>query len=63
MKKIFLGSIILVLLVIDWFEFHDLFEPKTLPEYLTGIVSIPLFVILGVLFLQKKPETENKNHY
>ena len=54
MKKVLIVSIILVLLFIDWFEFHDLFESKTLPEYLTLIVSIPLFIILGSLALNKK---------
>jgi hypothetical protein len=39
------------LLVIDFFEFHDVFEHKTLPEYLTGIVSIPILLLLAGLFI------------
>ena len=48
--KYLVGAMILVLLAIDWFEFHDLLEHKTLPEYLTGIVSIPILLwLLGYL--------------
>ncbi len=46
MKKVIIYIILLVLIIIDWFEFHDLFESKTLPEYLTLFVSIPIFIIL-----------------
>jgi hypothetical protein len=54
MKKYLIIAIILILLVIDLFEFHDLFEPKTLPEFLTGLVSIPIIILLGIDLLRKK---------
>lgn len=48
--KIAIGSTTLALLAIDFFEFHDVLEAKTLPEYLTGIVSVPiLFLLLALL--------------
>jgi hypothetical protein len=46
--------IILTLLVIDLLEFHDLIEPKTLPEVLTGLVSIPIIVLMGMDLLTRK---------
>lgn len=46
MRRIVVASIIVVLVVIDGLEFHDLFEPKTLPEILTGLVSIPILVLM-----------------
>jgi hypothetical protein len=45
-RRIVVASIIVVLVVIDGLEFHDLFEPKTLPEILTGLVSIPILVLM-----------------
>ena len=51
-KKILFASIIIVFLAIDWLEFHDLLEPKTLPEYMTGIVSIPIIVVMMMEILK-----------
>jgi len=48
--------IIVTLLVIDFLEFHDLFEPKTLPEILTGLVSVPIVVLMGLDLLKKQGE-------
>ncbi len=44
----------LILVVVDFLIFHDLFkigENYTVTEYLTGIVSILIFLIFGKLFL------------
>ena len=38
----------IVSLLIDFLEFHDVFEPKTLPEILTGLVSIPIFALTAL---------------
>lgn len=54
MRRLLIIGIILILLAIDWFEFHDLFEPKTLPEFLTGVVSIPVIILLGLDLFRKK---------
>ena len=45
---------ILTLLIVDLLEFHDVFEPKTLPELLTGLVSIPIIILLGIDLLSRK---------
>lgn len=55
MRKLLIIGIILILIVIDFFEFHDFFEPKTLPEFLTGLVSIPIIILLVIdLFGKRK---------
>lgn len=48
MRRLVAFAIVAVLLLIDALEFHDLFEPKTLPEILTGLVSIPILVLMGL---------------
>ncbi|MBU6389674.1 hypothetical protein KGQ71_04125 [Patescibacteria group bacterium] len=48
MQKSFAIILILGFLVVDFFFFHDLFkagEVTTLPQYLTGILSIVVFVV------------------
>ena len=54
MRAVIAVVIILTLLVIDLLEFHDLIEPKTLPEVLTGLVSIPIIVLMGMDLLTRK---------
>lgn len=54
MRKLLIIGIILILVVIDFFEFHDFLEPKTLPEFLTGLVSIPIVILLGMDLLKRK---------
>lgn len=48
MRRYVAAGVIIVLLLIDFLEFHDVFEPKTLPEILTGLVSIPIFVLMAL---------------
>ena len=48
--------LILGFLAVDFFFFHDLLKPAeaiTLPQYLTGILSIPVFVISVTSLLKK----------
>ena len=54
MRKFVAATIILSLLLIDGLEFHDLFEPKTVTEVLTGLVSIPIMFMM-VLELLSPP--------
>ncbi len=56
MRRTLAIVIIVTLLVIDFLEFHDLFEPKTLPEILTGLVSVPIVVLMGLDLLKKQGE-------
>ena len=48
MRRIVVAVIMVTLVLIDGLEFHDLLEPKTLPEILTGLVSIPILVLMGM---------------
>lgn len=48
MKKLIYGALILGFLFVDFLFFHDIFKPGetiTLPQYLTGVLSLPVFVI------------------
>jgi hypothetical protein len=47
-RRIVVAVIMVTLVLIDGLEFHDLLEPKTLPEILTGLVSIPILVLMGM---------------
>jgi hypothetical protein len=47
LTKLVAVVIIATLLVIDGLEFHDLLEPKTVPEVLTGLISVPILVLMG----------------
>src|SRR6266571_1110998 len=38
LTKLVAVTVVVTLLVIDGLEFHDLLEPKTLPEVLTGLI-------------------------
>jgi hypothetical protein len=49
--KIGFGLTMLVLLAVDFLEFHDVFESKTPVEYMTGVVSVPILLLLFALFL------------
>ena len=50
-RRVLAAAVIVTLLAIDWLEFHDLLEPKTLPELLTGAVSVPIIgFMLAELF-------------
>ena len=46
-RSILVLVVIATLLLIDWFTFHDLLkgESYTVPQYLTGLVSLPLFAL------------------
>ena len=48
MRRYVAAAVIIVLLLIDFLEFHDVFEPKTLPEILTGLISLPIFVLMAL---------------
>lgn len=48
MKKLFLLIVIIGFLAVDFLFFHDSFkagEVTTLPQYLTGILSIPVIIV------------------
>ena len=48
MKKVIYISLIVGFLAIDFLFFHDILKPGeiiTVPQYLTGLLSIPVLVI------------------
>ena len=55
MRKLLDVVIIVGFLIVDFFFFHDIFKPEaiSLPQYLTGILSIPV-IILSVRSLMKR---------
>lgn len=56
MRKIIDIILILGFLAVDFFFFHDFFktgEIITLPQYLTGLLSIPVFVVSIQSLLKK----------
>jgi hypothetical protein len=56
MRKLLDIILILGFLVVDFFFFHDFFktgEVATVPQYLTGVLSIPILVISIQSFLKK----------
>ena len=53
MKKVSAIALILGFLTVDFLFFHDAFkagERVTFPQYLTGVLSLPVIVICGVGF-------------
>ncbi|HSX00763.1 MAG TPA: hypothetical protein VLF67_00855 [Candidatus Saccharimonas sp.] len=57
MRKIVDLTLILGFLAVDFFFFHDIFkvgEVITLPQYLTGILSIPVLLIAGQSLLKPR---------
>ncbi len=54
LKQALIAVVILGLLAVNFFEFHDLFEHKTIPEYMTGILSVPILLLLLDQFLSAK---------
>jgi len=72
-RRFVAAVIIVAVVVIDGLEFHDLLEPKTLPEILTGLVSIPILVLMsmdllalgrnsGITFGKEREEHESSPH-
>ena len=55
MKKTLAIALILGFLVVDFLFFHDVFkagERVTFPQYLTGVLSIPVIVVSGMYLLR-----------
>lgn len=62
MKKIVSIILILGFLFIDFLFFHDIFkagEITTLPQYLTGILSIPV-ILVALRVLLVRPTTQTR---
>lgn len=62
MKKLLSIVLILGFLFVDMLFFHDIFKPgevTTLPQYLTGILSIPVIIIALQSLLQRDEHTKS----
>ena len=62
MKKALAVALIVGFLLVDFLFFHDIVkagEAVTFPQYLTGVVSIPLLVI-SALYLLRGTRTVQK---
>ena len=42
-QRLLVIAMVLVLVVVDWLTFHDVFEPHTVRDYLTLAASILVF--------------------
>ena len=54
MKKALAIALIIGFLLVDFLFFHDIFKPGevvTFPQYLTGLLSIPVMVLAFVYLL------------
>ena len=52
-KIVTLGVATLLLLAVDWFAFHDVFEPHTFRDYLTLSASFVVFFDFGAALLAR----------
>ena len=51
-KIVTLGAATFLLLIVDWFTFHDWREPHTFRDYLTLLASIFVFFYWGMELLE-----------
>jgi hypothetical protein len=59
MKKALAATLIVGFLLVDFLFFHDVMKPgevTTFPQYLTGLLSIPV-VVVAALYLLRGEET------
>jgi hypothetical protein len=62
MKKLLCFVLIVGFLFIDSLFFHDIFKPgeiTTLPQYLTGLLSIPVILLSLQVLLQNNKHAKN----
>lgn len=53
-KTLAAGAATLLLLIVDWFAFHDFREPHSVRDYLTLIASLLVFFSLGIELIERK---------
>jgi hypothetical protein len=62
MKKLIYATLIVGFLFVDLLFFHDIFKPgetTSLAQYLTGILSLPVFAISAQELLKHKSHTKS----
>ena len=61
MKKALAVTLIAGFLVVDFLFFHDILKPGeviTFPQYLTGLLSIPVIVVAGLYLIRGEEALE-----
>lgn len=56
MKKFLSFGLILGFLIVDFLFFHDILKPGeviTLPQYLTGLLSLPVFILAAQALMKR----------
>lgn len=59
MKKVLAVALIVGFLVVDFLFFHDILKPGeviTFPQYLTGLLSIPVMLIASLYLIRGDEE-------
>lgn len=62
MKQLLSIVLLLGFLFVDFLFFHDVFKPgetTTLPEYLTGVLSLPIIVIAAKQLFHRTNSSRN----
>jgi hypothetical protein len=61
MKKALAVTLIAGFLVVDFLFFHDILKPGeviTFPQYLTGLLSIPVILVAGLYLIRGEEALE-----
>jgi hypothetical protein len=61
MKKALAFTLIVGFLVVDFLFFHDILKPGeviTFPQYLTGLLSVPVILVAGVYLVRGEDALE-----
>ncbi|WP_267225539.1 hypothetical protein [Dyella silvae] len=54
LQRLLVIAMVLVLVVVDWLTFHDIFEPHTVRDYLTLAASILVFAHVAAGFFHRR---------
>ena len=61
MKKALAVTLIVGFLIVDFLFFHDILKPGeviTFPQYLTGLLSIPVILVAGIYLIRGEDALE-----
>jgi len=61
MKKALAVTLIVGFLLVDFLFFHDVFKPGeviTFPQYLTGLLSVPVILVAGLYLVRGDEELQ-----
>ena len=61
MKKALALALIVGFLLVDFLFFHDILKPGeviTFPQYLTGLLSVPVILVVGLYLIRGDEEMQ-----